>query len=81
MSMKNCRVCGKPYEPCKNPRFDGTFNWKEVACSPECGKEYLRRILKSRGQLPKEEKPAEQPAPKKRKAKKGELVSPSDAEE
>lgn len=81
MKTKNCRVCGKPYEPCKNPRFNGPFNWKEVACSPECGEKYLRRVLEARGALPKEDKPVEQPAPKKRKAKKGEDLSPSDAEE
>lgn len=47
------------------------FQWREVACSPECGEEYLRRVLESRGQLPKEEKPKRA---KKRAAKSEEVV-------
>ena len=44
-----CRVCGKEYEGCKTPRITGTnFNWREVACSYECGQEYLLRIMISR---------------------------------
>lgn len=26
----------------------GVFHWQEVACSPECGEEYLKRIIASR---------------------------------
>lgn len=44
-----CRICGKEYEPCrtaiKNPNV---FHWQEVACSPECGAEYLQRVMESR---------------------------------
>jgi len=68
MSKRNCRVCGKPYTPCKNPRFDGAFNWKEVACSPECGEIYLQQILESRGLIPKKEE-AVKVAKKSKKAK------------
>ena len=46
-----CRVCGKKYEGCKTPRIAGTnLNWREVACSYECGQEYLLRIMISRDQ-------------------------------
>lgn len=52
-----CRVCGKEYTPCKNSYYDSSaFNWKEVACSPECGAVYLERIIASR-QPVSEEKP------------------------
>lgn len=47
---KICRVCGKEYEACHTPRSasSSVFRWQDVACSPECGEEYLRRIIKSR---------------------------------
>lgn len=55
--MKQCRVCGKSYEPCHSTSLQaGVFRWREVACSPECGAVYLQRIQESRGLLPKEEK-------------------------
>ena len=31
------------------------FRYTDVACSKECGQEYLRQVLEARGQLPKEE--------------------------
>lgn len=59
---KKCRVCGKEYESCRSIRTgEKAFNWREVACSPECGAEYLERILISRG---KEEKPKASRKPK-----------------
>lgn len=40
-----CRVCGKMFTPCnKTSGALGAFNYREVACSPECGAEYLRRV-------------------------------------
>lgn len=46
---KNCRVCGKVYEACRSIKTgDTVFNWREVACSPECGKIYLQRVMASR---------------------------------
>ncbi len=46
---KTCRVCGKEYEACRSIKTgDVAFNWREVACSPECGKIYLQRIMASR---------------------------------
>lgn len=52
---KQCRVCGKDYEPCHSTRLQpGVFRWREVACSPECGAIYLQRIQESRGLIPKE---------------------------
>ncbi len=52
-----CRVCGRTYECCRSvsPNNDGVFRWQRVACSPECGAEYLRRISESRGILRKEQ--------------------------
>nr|DAZ49999.1 MAG TPA: hypothetical protein [Caudoviricetes sp.] len=56
-AWKKCRVCGKEYEACRNlNRIAGVFRWQEVACSPECGAEYLRQIMESRGELPAVEK-------------------------
>ena len=44
-----CRVCGKPFTPCNKTSAEiGAFNYREVACSMECGKEYLRRVMASR---------------------------------
>lgn len=44
-----CRVCGKLFIPCgKTSAMIGAFNYREVACSPECGKEYMRRVIESR---------------------------------
>lgn len=46
---KTCRVCGAKYEACNSVRTGGkTFNWREVACSPECGMVYLDKITASR---------------------------------
>ena len=54
---KTCRVCGKEYEPCHSTGLQsGVFRWREVACSPECGAIYLRRIQESRGLIPAETK-------------------------
>lgn len=52
--VKNtCSVCGKTYEMCVTAARGGSvFRWQEVACSPECGAEYLRRVRVSRGQIP-----------------------------
>ena len=48
-AMKQCRVCGKEYEACRSAnRIAGVFRWQEVACSEECGAEYLRQINESR---------------------------------
>lgn len=44
-----CRVCGKPFVPCnKTSSALGAFNYHSVACSPECGAEYLRRVQEAR---------------------------------
>lgn len=54
---KQCRTCGKDYEPCRSIGLkNGIFRWREVACSPECGAIYLRRIQESRGLIPQETK-------------------------
>lgn len=48
-----CRVCGKEFKKCRSSS-NGAFNWKEVACSPECGAEYLRRVIEARTLVVKE---------------------------
>ena len=46
-----CKVCGTEYEYCHTARRSaGVFRWQDVACSPEHGKIYLARIIKSRSQ-------------------------------
>lgn len=46
-----CKVCGKPFTPCnKTSRELGMFNWREVACSPECGMAYLEQVTAGREQ-------------------------------
>jgi len=51
---KTCRICGASYEACRSAKNGSTaFNWQEVACSPECGSEYLRRVNESRGLIKK----------------------------
>lgn len=49
---KICRVCGKEYPCCggSRPNTSGTFRYKDVACSPECGTIWLERIAASRGE-------------------------------
>ena len=47
-----CRVCGKMFVPCnKTSSAIGAFNYREVACSPECGVEYLHRVQAARQKL------------------------------
>lgn len=59
-----CRICGKNYIPCKSAISNNSaFNWREVACCPEHGQEYLKRIIASR--TPAEVK-VEKPAPRKK---------------
>lgn len=56
----NCRVCGKEYEGCRSAKTDPTlFRWQDVACCPEHGEEYLRRVLESRGQAPEKKQDKE----------------------
>lgn len=44
-----CRVCGKMFVPCNKPSVAiGAFNYRSIACSLECGAEYLRRVQAAR---------------------------------
>lgn len=43
-----CKVCGAEYEYCHTARANGVFRYQDVACSPEHGSIYLKRILDSR---------------------------------
>lgn len=73
--MKECRVCGKPYEACRTQSVPGVFRWQEVACSPACGEEYLRRILESRstaGAANAPNLPEKEEAPKTKQQRKSE---------
>lgn len=56
-ATKKCRVCGKEYEACHSiRRGSNIFRWQEVACSPECGEIYLKRINASRNTSEPEKK-------------------------
>ena len=47
--IDSCRICGKTFTPCnKTSAALGAFNYREIACSPECGKQYFKRVLESR---------------------------------
>lgn len=69
-AVKTCRVCGKQYEACRTMmnRAAGVFRWQEVACSPECGAEYLRRVTEARNPAP--------PAPKRGQRRKAVVELP-----
>lgn len=43
-----CRVCGAQYRACRNLHKGELFNWREIACSPECGAKYFDKVMKSR---------------------------------
>lgn len=47
-ATKICKVCGKEYEYCRTENTNNRFRWQEVACCPEHGAEYFRRIEESR---------------------------------
>lgn len=47
--QKPCKVCGKLYTPCSDCENDkAIFRWRTVACSYECGQEYLKRVMDAR---------------------------------
>ena len=50
---KPCKTCGKAFVPCVT-HVAGAFNWRTVACSPECGQKYLYKIMVSRGLIVEE---------------------------
>lgn len=53
ITKRKCRVCGKEYEACRTTKnASGGFNWREVACSPECGERYLCSVMEARGTVP-----------------------------
>lgn len=57
VAKKICRVCGKEYEACRSAKRDSdVFHWQEVACSPECGTEYLRLVNEARNPVKKEQR-------------------------
>lgn len=72
-NRKVCRVCGVSYEACNSARRGGTsFNWREVACSPECGMVYLDKITASRSIVEPVEEAAVMRFPRKKKVEKTE---------
>lgn len=48
-----CRVCGKEYFCCSDSRKINS--WRTMACSPECFKEYMKRVDEARNPKPVEE--------------------------
>lgn len=76
-AVRTCRVCGKRYEACRTMnKSAGVFRWQEVACSPECGAEYLRRVTEARNPTPPEHKPNKG---KRRAAPILEMAAPAEA--
>lgn len=68
---KTCRVCGTIYEACNSARSgSNVFNWREVACSPECGMAYLDRIAASRSVVEPVKEAAVMRFPRKKKVEK-----------
>lgn len=68
-----CRVCGKKYFCCSDSRKYGA--WKSMACSPECYKEYMKRIEDSRKSLDITEQKPKMSAKKKTVKTKAENIS------
>ena len=63
---KICRVCGKEYIPCRSIRpADDVFNWRAIACSPQCGEEYFKQVAIARGDVPPEDPDKNKKKPKK----------------
>lgn len=70
---KICRVCGATYEACNSARSGSSaFNWREVACSPECGMVYLDRVTASRSVVEPVEEASVMRFPRKKKVEKPE---------
>ena len=63
--IKICKVCGKEYEACHTlrPNLNNEFRWQEVACCPEHGAEYLKKVLAARGKLSEPKQNAATPVP------------------
>lgn len=71
---KICRVCGAEYEACQSVRTGSNiFNWREVACSPECGMKYLDRITASRSIVESAEETTAVRSSRKKKVEKTDL--------
>lgn len=49
-----CKTCGTLFAPCVACSNKAGMAYRAVACSPECGREYFRRIAISRGELVEE---------------------------
>lgn len=78
-AVRTCRVCGKSYEACRTmSKAAGVFRWQEVACSPECGTEYLRRVTEARSPTPLAPKSVKA---RRRAASAAETVKPAEAPE
>lgn len=45
-----CKICGKEYPFCYTVRHDNAFRWQDVACCPEHGTEYFKRVQIARGE-------------------------------
>lgn len=53
-NTKPCKICGKLFTPCSTNTVG--FNWRKVACCQEHGAMYLNKVLRARGELPKDRK-------------------------
>lgn len=48
VGQRVCKTCGKTYIACHTPNPNGTFRWRDVACSIECAAEYLEKVRAAR---------------------------------
>jgi len=77
-TRKTCRVCGAEYTACNSAKTGSpVFNWREVACSPECGLKYLKAVTDARSASAREP----QDAPERESAADKPVVSTSIASE
>lgn len=50
-NKKLCRACGKEFTPCficQSKRNNNPYNWRAIACSPECGEKYVQMVIAAR---------------------------------
>ena len=81
LAIKKCRVCGKSYEACRSAKREaGVFHWQEVACSAECGTEYLRMVTEARNPAPKAKRSARSAKATKAAVKKASAPAVAEAE-
>lgn len=61
-TRRKCEICGCEYTVCNTAlNSRDRFAYEKVACSPECGAEYFRRVMAARGELEQPQVEATEP--------------------